>query len=288
MTEIKYGVIDIGSNSVRLMLAENGKSVKKEMATTRLAQGMKDELLNPQSSLRTLKAVLYFADKARAEGADKIVIFATAAVRSAKNGGAFCEEIEKSCGVRVDVLSGETEAKIGVLGALCGKDGAVIDVGGASSEIAVIKGGKFVYSKSLPVGAVTLTERFGQDCGKIRAFLNEVLKSYGDIPAATFYAVGGTATTLAAVSMKLSVYDAEKVDGYVMHTEELSRLTGEICALTVEERKNLAGLQKERADIIHSGALILKGIANFAGIDSVTVRESDNLEGYLKYFSEKV
>lgn len=284
---MKYAVIDVGSNSVRLMLSENGVA-KKEISTTRLAEGKKDDLLNLQSSLRTLKAIKIFVDKARSAGADKILIFATAAVRSAKNGAQFCEDVKKECGVEVDVLSGEREAKTGVFGALNGKDGGVIDIGGASTEIAVVKGGKFVYAKSLPLGAVTLTERFGGNCRAIRDFLCGAVKEYGDIPQTRFYAVGGTATTLAAISLETEVYDAEKVDGYILSDKDVLRLSDMLCALTVEERKRVKGLQKERADIMHAGALILRAVTDYADIRAVTVKDCDNLEGYLAYYTEKL
>ena len=284
---MKYGVIDIGSNSVRLLISENGKGIKKVINTTRLAEGVKDGLLQRQPSLRTLKAVKDYAKAAMKSNADKVLIFATAAVRNAVNGQEFAETVEKECGVKVDVVSGEIEAKLGVLGALNGKDGAVLDIGGGSTEIAVIKGGQCVYSESLPIGAVVLTNKFGQDSAKIREYVKEKVKQYGNIPVANFYCIGGTCTSLAAVSLKLVKYDAEKINGYKLTAEEVSRLSREISALTVDDRKNLVGLQKERADIIHAGAIIFDAVAEYVGVDYFTVSENDNLEGYLIYKTEK-
>ena len=284
---MKYGVIDIGSNSVRLLISENGKSVKKLINTTRLAENKKDGFLSEKPSLRTLNAVLEFVGVAKAENVDKVLIFATAAVRNAVNGRNFALKIERASGVKVDIVSGETEAIIGYKGALSGKDGAVLDIGGGSTEIAVVKGGVCVYTKSLPFGAVILTDTFGQDAGAIREFVKEQVKSYGEIPQAKFYCIGGTCTSLAAVSQKLVVYSAEKVDGYELTADEISRLAGKLSALSVEQRKSLKGLQKERADIIHAGAIILDEVSKYVGAKLFTVSESDNLEGYLSYITEQ-
>lgn len=285
---MRYGVIDIGSNSVRLLISENGKCLQKLMNTARLAENNKDGFLKEEPSLRALKAVSEFVEKAKSERVDKIYVFATAAVRSAVNGKEFADRVLKECGEKVDIVSGEQEAVLGVLGALCGKDGAVLDIGGGSTEIAVCKDGKIVYSKSLPIGAVVLTDKFGQDSDKIYSYCMQVVKEYGDIPESVFYCIGGTCTSLAAVSQKLAVYDRDKVDGYKLTSDEISRLKNEICALSVEKRKLLVGLQKERADIIHAGAIILQAVKEYIKADAFTVSESDNLEGYLYYKTENL
>ena len=284
---MKYGVIDVGSNSVRLLISENGKSIKKSINTTRLAEGKKDGFLSEKPSLRTLNAILDFVSVAKTANVDNIFIFATAAVRNAVNGKEFALDVERASGIKVDVVSGETEAVLGYKGALLGKDGAVLDIGGGSTEIAVVKGGKCVYTKSLPFGAVVLTDRFGQNAAAIRVAFKEQIDAYGEIPQAEFYCIGGTCTSLAAISQKLAVYDAEKVNGYKLTSKEISRLAKTLAVLDVEERKSLAGLQKERADIIHAGAIILDEIAKYVGAKIFTVSESDNLEGYLSYITEK-
>lgn len=287
---MKYGVIDIGSNSVRLLISENGKNLIKTLNVTRLAEGKKDGLLCPQSSLRTLKAVSEYALTARECAVDEIYAFATAAVRNALNGKEFTDRVKEVCGVTVDVLSGELEAEIGLLGALSGKDGAVLDIGGGSTEIAVCKNGVCAYHKSIPVGAVVLTDKFGQDSAQIIGYARRAVRDFGDVPyisQSDKYCIGGTCTSLAAVSLKLDVYDAEKVNGYKFTLSGISRLTQAISALSVSERKGLAGLQKERADIIHAGACIFQAVAEYIGAESFTVSESDNLEGYLKYITEK-
>ena len=284
---MKYGIIDVGSNSVRLLISENGKSLKKLINTTRLAEGKKDGLLNGESSLRTLKAIKEFILLAQENGADKVYIFATAAVRNAKNGAEFAVAVKSECGYELDVVSGEIEAELGILGALNGRDGAVLDIGGGSTEIAVRKNGKLVYTKSIPIGAVVLTDEFGQNAAKILDFARRKVKDFGNVPQSEFYCIGGTCTSLAAVSLKLCEYDGEKVHGYVFTTGELFSLVKEISSLSVIERRNLAGMQKERADIIHAGACIFQAVLEYVGAEKITVSENDNLEGYLAYITEK-
>ena len=281
-------IIDVGSNSVRMLIEKDGIPVSKSIKTTRLGADKKDDFLSEKSSLRTLNGISEFVEEAKKSGADGIFAFATAAVRNAANGKDFAKKVKSLCGIELDVLSGETEAKIGAFGALCGKDGGVIDIGGGSTEIAVIKGGAAIYSVSLPYGAVNLKDKFGQDAAAIKKFMDSEVKKYGDVPKTSFYAIGGTATSLAAISLNLSEYSSEKVNGYKFTKSEIDRVAADICAKTVEERKGYKSLQKERADIIHAGACILRAVTDYIGACEITVSESDNLEGYSMFLAGKL
>ena len=166
---MKYAVVDIGSNSVRLMLWADGTLYKK-LFTTRLAEGMREGVLSEAAMARTAEAVAAcYAEGISQAGAAHTFAFATAAVRSAKNGAAFCARIRAMCGAEIDVVSGETEALLGAYGALGNADGGVVDIGGASTEVYLRKGGKRAFSVSLPVGVVRLKAACGQE--KIRAYL---------------------------------------------------------------------------------------------------------------------
>ena len=278
---MKTAVIDVGSNSVRLMLSENGKTILKKIQTTKLASKMSDGFLDYEAVERTVRAVSFFVNYAKELKVDRILVFATAAVRMAKNRQFFVDKVKESCDVEVDVISGQIESEIGAIGALNGKDGAIIDIGGASSEIAVILAGKIVYAKSLNVGAVTLTDMFGQNKAEIFDFLVEKVKEYGDVKANNVLAIGGTTTTVASVIQKLKVYDATKTDGFIVTKEMLIGLIDKLYSMSVEERKKLDGLQPERAEIIPAGLSILLFIMNKLNINEFTVSEKDNLEGYL-------
>ncbi len=280
---MKFGVIDIGSNSVRLMINKNEKTLYKLVNTTRLAEGMvADKLLKAQSVDRTVSAVYFFVEKAKEERVDELYIFATAAVRSAVNSNDFVNAVKDATGYDVDVISGEMEALIGRLGALSDNDGGIIDVGGASAEVTAVVNGEQVYSKSLDLGAVKIKDICAQDKDLARELINSTITEYGKIPKTTYYGIGGTATSIASMLLELEPYNPEKVDGFSVNIEELEKLVDKLYSLSVEERKQLKGLQPERAEVIAGGALLLLNIMYKIGINSLLVSESDNLEGYLK------
>ena len=285
---MKYGVIDVGSNSVRLMLSENGRTLYKLIETTRLASSLDENgFIDLKAAENTLLAFSSFAERAKEEGVDKLYAFATAAVRKAKNGGEFVKLIYERCGVPVEILSGEQEAEAGFKGALCGKDGGVIDIGVASTEISVVKNGEKVYGKSVNIGAVTLTKTCGENGFLAEKTVKQALKEFGIVPKSSFFAIGGTATSIAAICLKLTKYDPVKVDGFVLEKSELNRLKDKLYSTSVEDRKKIAGLQPQRADIIQSGAAILCGVSDSLGLEKITISEKDNLEGYLLMKTEQ-
>ena len=120
-------------------------------------------LLSQDAMARTCRAIEEFKAYALREGAQSVHCFATAAVRSARNGGDFTSLVREKTGVTVDVISGEEEAAIGLSGALGNADGGIIDIGGGSAELTLRAGGRVTYSKSLDVGAVRLYDLFGRD-----------------------------------------------------------------------------------------------------------------------------
>ncbi|MBE7083596.1 MAG: hypothetical protein E7373_03220 [Clostridiales bacterium] len=276
-----YGVIDVGSNSVRLMISNGLETISKKVKTTRLAEGMSNGYLTANAINKTATAVCEFVSMAKEQAVDEIYIFATAAVRVAVNSKEFLDKVYSLCKMRVDVVSGELEAQLGLLGALSGKDGGIVDVGGASSEVAVIKSGKNVYSKSIKLGAVSLKDTCGQDYLSSKKFVIDKISEYGKVLPSDFYAIGGTATSIASIFLECEPYDPKKINGFKISAKDLSSLTLKLYKMSVQERQKLKGLQPERAEVIAGGALILLEIMNKIGVDYVTVSESDNLEGYL-------
>lgn len=276
-----YGVIDVGSNSVRLMISNGFETISKKVKATRLAEGMSNGYLTTNAINKTATAVCEFVGMAKEQAVDEIYIFATAAVRVAVNSKEFLDKVYSLCKMRVDVVSGELEAQLGLLGALSGKDGGIVDVGGASSEVAVIKSGKNVYSKSVKLGAVSLKDNCGQDYLSSKKFVIDKISEYGKVLPSDFYAIGGTATSIAAIFLECEPYDPKKINGFKISAKDLSSLTLKLYKMSVQERQKLKGLQPERAEVIAGGALILLEIMNKIGVDYVTVSESDNLEGYL-------
>ena len=273
-------VIDIGSNSVRLMLWADGKTILKRLLTTRLGAGIQDRRLNQQSMLRSAEAVSYFYQEAKKAGADEIYAFATAAVRSAENKEEFLNLVKSMCPLTIDVVSGEKEASLAAFGALGNEDGIVIDVGGASSEVVYMKKGEQCYAKSFPIGAVTLLERCRDDEKRTEAYLSELFAELSRMEGKV-YAVGGTATALACLHLALAEYDAERVQNCYLAQKELTQLKSKLFSLSLEERKALVGMEASRADVIAGGASIILQIATKIGAEGIYVSDQDNLEGYL-------
>lgn len=281
---MKIAVIDIGSNSVRLALFADGKTLYKRLASTRLGEGLAvSGRLSDAATERTAQAVAAFAADAAAEKAVNTYVFATAAVRSASNGNVFTRRVKELCGIDVDVVSGEEEAKLGITGALRGKDGGIIDVGGASTEVTLSQGGKTLYSRSVNVGTVRLNDIAGRDKEKLSKLILGKIAEYGTFNASGFnmYGIGGTATTLAAVKHGLKVYDPSVTDGTVLSAGEIYSMAERILQMPVSEVCKMSGMEPNRADVIGGGCLLTYYVMRHFGIDKITVSESDNLEGYL-------
>lgn len=278
----KFAVIDVGSNSVRLMFVADGKILYKEVNTTRLGEGVAEApILRKDAIERSANAVASFYEKAKSEGAQHVAVFATAAVRTAKNRAEFLDRVRELCGLSVEVISGEEEAEIGILGALGNADGAVIDIGGASTEIVVKKGGKLIYKKSVDIGVVRLKDKCGRDKTALEKMAREAAQKYGKIPVKGYiYAIGGTATTLGAQALELSEYSSEKVTGAILPLARVEELADTFLSLSVEEIQKLPCMPKGRADVIAGGAVLFATIMRMYGIEGIMISDRDNLEGY--------
>lgn len=278
----KYAVIDIGSNSVRLMFVANGKVLYKRLNTTRLGEGLANSpRLKAEAIERSATAVAQFYDQAKAEGAERVLAFATAAVRSAENGNEFTEKVKKLRPIDVEVISGETEAEIGVLGALGETDGAVIDMGGASTELVIKKSGKLTYKKSVNIGVVRLKDACDRDKNALVKTAEAAASAYGQVPALPLvHAIGGTATTLAAIKLGLQEYDSNKITGTVITAEELQKLADKLLLTEVEKIAKMPCMPKGRADVIAGGATALAILMQSLRIEKIVVSDRDNLEGY--------
>ena len=286
---LKVAVIDIGSNSCRLMLKTNSDK-QKFLVMTRLAEGKANGYLSDNSINRTVNGVKALFDKALKLGANDIYIFATAAVRNSLNGNVVCDEIKKQTGVGVDVVSGELEAELAVLGALQGRDGGIIDIGGASTEIAFKQANEIVYGVSYKFGCVSLLNDFAGDYSASQGFLQNNLKGVRRVFNGGFVGVGGTITTLAGISLSINEYDASKIQSATLTISKVNELAKELKGLTKDEIISRYPLASKRADIIAYGAQILLSVMQAYGIDEIKVSDSDNLEGYLEYLTrdEKV
>ena len=280
----KIAVIDIGSNSVRLMIKEKVGVNQKLLNTTRLAENLSlTGFLSDSAISRTAKAVEEFFALAKQKGAAEIFVFATEAVRAAKNGNDFVETL-KNRGIEVNVISGEREAEIGYLGAAGDKKSAtVFDIGGASVEIVCGCGGKILKKKSLPLGLVRLRDLLGSAESDIEAYVQEKIPQFGAFEKQdVLIGIGGTATAIAAMLSGETVYTAEKIHGMKITASQVLNLKRKI----FDEYKN-ENLEKVypiisplRAEIIAHGVIVTEYIMRHLGFEEFVVSETDNMEGY--------
>lgn len=279
-------VIDIGSNSVRLMLDKERHDLHiKETLTTRLGEGLSDSkrIKEPNMSL-TVAAVRELYNQARAEGADTFYIFATEAVRCAENGKVFLEKAEAEIGQKIDLIDGKMEAEIGYIGATKGLKGrlGVIDAGGASTELVIGTDDAIEAWESVGIGAVRLRDEAGADIDRMRRIVYPLLDRAPDLSRAeTVIAIGGTATALAAADLNLQAYAPILVHRHRVTRERLSELVTGFSAGEIPLR--YPSVSPARAQIILQGAVLYECIMEKYKLTSFIASETDNCDGYLLY-----
>ncbi len=271
-------IIDVGSNSVRLLF--NGK---KYMENTQLAENlMNSGVICDAAAERTRNAVKSFVGFAKNGGAENVYAFATEAVRAAKNGKEFAESLLKT-GAKVEILPSRQEAETGFCGAYPGEGTvAVLDIGGASSELAVGDRNGLRYAHSLPLGSVRLKD-YAPCAEKQATYAAERVREYGEVPEFDkLIAIGGTLSQLCAVMKELDPYDPEKVHNTVMTKDDVKAAVEKILAVPVEERTKIKGLHPKKILVAPAGGILALAIMDYLKITRLTVSEKDNLEGYAK------
>lgn len=282
---MKYAIIDIGSNSVRLMISQDLVTIEKQIETTALGQGLqKTHCLSQEAMARTRDAIVGFEKYAREIGCENFLCFATEAVRSASNGLEFVKMLA-SDDIHVDVIAGDMEARLGFFGAYTQDVCCVVDIGGASTELSVGHGNDVLYSKSLPIGLVRIKDACGENIAEIEKYVVSIVREFGQLPPFDhFLGIGGTPTSFVAIINKLAVYDRNFVDMKTISREDILKSTMIIGALNMEARLEVDGLHPKRRDVIVGGGILLASIMQYIGVENITARESDNLEGYLKHY----
>ena len=293
------GVIDIGTNSCRLFIAElentsEGKKIKRELVKdveiVKLGEGVnKTHNLNPEAIKRTLDCLKKYKEKASSYGVENIRAFATSAVRDAENREVFLQEVSK-LGIKIECISGKTEATLNFLGnSLVFKERIlVVDIGGGSTEFTLGKDKTIDFIQSINIGAVRATEKFFSDndyseekIEKCKAWIRKNLEILKTIKDRDFKLTGvaGTATTQISVRDKMKIYDSSKVHMATLTLDELKENLSLFLSKNFEERKKIVGLEEKRADVIIAGTLILLTILEELNQDKIIISESDNLSG---------
>lgn len=278
--------IDIGSNSVRLMLCRGDAVTPKSVCTTSLADGLAlSGRINENAAIRTRAAVARFVAEARESGAEKIYVFGTEAMRSASNGGDFALSVFRMTGIMPEIVSGETEARLGLMGALDPRrpkrEICVVDVGGASVEIVRGSAREISYARSLPLGMVRLIDIAGPDRTAVERYVASRIREYGEVGfRGDLVGIGGTATSLAAIDLGLTAYDPFAVHGHFLSLAAMRKLIDRIFA-SPDRVRDFPCIGEKRARVIGHGAIVLAAVTEYIGADGLTVSERDNLEGYI-------
>lgn len=299
---MRVAAIDIGTNSIRLLKAEivDGKLISgpKELNMTRIGEGVNETgMLSEAGMKRSVEALVDFEEKAKAWGAEHIYALATSAVRDAGNREVFLKRVKDACGLEIEVISGEHEARIGFLGVLAGLDSIedkilVIDVGGGSTELIVGDAGGINFAHSANVGAVRMTGKHIQSDpissdeyeavkNDIAGITQDVLRELSKHTITKAVGIGGTATTLGAMKLEMEVYDRYKIQNSHVSIGDIEAINEKLKELTVLQRQKIKGLQPKRADIILAGSMVIEHVLNDLEISEMYISDFDNLEGCL-------
>nr|WP_312985662.1 Ppx/GppA phosphatase family protein [Clostridioides sp.] len=306
---MKLAAIDIGTNSMRLLVAEvvrgNIVNRKKFVNTTRIGEGVdKTGFILEEAITRNIEALSEFKKICLKEGCEKIFCMGTSALRDSMNSEEFITRAKKEAEIDVEILSGDDEANLGLIGVIEGLNGdrnvLVVDIGGGSTEFTVGDKSGIKYNKSENIGALRMTEKFlkedpidNNEFGKLENFVEkEIADTIDDIRSMMdindLVGIGGTITSLSAINQKLEVYSMEKIHNSKICIKNVEQILQNLKEIPLSDKKKLAGLQKKRADIITAGVGILKIIMEKLEIEEITVSEYDNLEGLICQKSKKL
>jgi exopolyphosphatase/guanosine-5'-triphosphate,3'-diphosphate pyrophosphatase len=293
---MRVATIDIGTNTVLLLVAEDrdGELVPlDELATiTRLGEGVdKSRTLAPAAIERTNACLARYAETVRARNVDRIDVVGTSAMRDAHGGAEVATRVKELFGVAARVIAGEEEARVSFAGAVSGlaPEGAVtiFDIGGGSTEVVtgtLGEGGRtkaIAFAESFDVGSVRLTERYvksdppsAPDRDAAYRFARETFARVPPLASAELpVGVAGTVTTIAAVALGMTTYDAGRVHGHVLETKELRAVVERLASLPLDERRHVPGLEPKRADVVVAGGLVALALLDHWGAKGVRVSD---------------
>jgi len=292
--------IDMGSNTVRMLVAEiTVNRIQKALCyqhyITRLGQGLHNtNLLSQEAMSRTTQAIQLFKQHIQSLGVMEICATATSAVRQAKNGRFFLQQLKKETGIEVQLISEQCEAELclhGIMTVFPQSDFLLFDIGGGSTEFSRVKNQQLLDTQSYPLGVVEITEKLCQsdpptpfDYDRMTQNINTTLHRVEQGWTKKFhpkYLVGtaGTVTTLAALHLQLTTYDAQKVNGQRISFKVLQQLKHNLYALNYQQRCALPALEKGRADLIIAGIAIVEQIMKRWQYPSFICVDAGLLEG---------
>jgi exopolyphosphatase / guanosine-5'-triphosphate,3'-diphosphate pyrophosphatase len=294
----RVAVVDIGSNSTRLLIADvdGGVAVRERQSrVTRLGRGVD---LSGQLSAEAIEAacaaIADYVEVCREYDVDRVAAIATSAVRDASNGSAFVAELRERFALSARVLDGEEEACLTYRGATAEQPPSiptlVIDIGGGSTEMIVGTATEIAFHTSLQAGVVRHTERHISGdpptavelealAGDIRTLIEKALAGHDEPRALAGIAVAGTPTSLAAVELGLEPYDPTRVHSHPLSLETVQRLLSRFASAPLAERAAIPGMHPDRAPTIIAGCVILIEALRAFGLEQIQASEHDILYG---------
>lgn len=292
---MRVAAIDIGTNTVRLLIADKTRSglsdVERRLEVVGLGSGVDATgVLSEEAIERTLAALRGFADSVAEHDVSRVRAVATSATRDAGNAPDFLDRATRALGVRPEVISGDEEARLSYTGAMAGSSAAgsaiVIDVGGGSTEFVAGEGEEVVYSVSVNLGSVRLSDRVLQDrpvdevrLAEARRHAAAHFRALGLVDVDRVIGVAGTFTSLAGIHLGRPQYDRELVHGHTLTQIDLDDMVEAIAPLPIDEIEALPSLHPKRAPVILGGAIVAAEALRATGHAKAVVSESDLLDG---------
>jgi len=272
----RYAAIDVGTNTILLLIAEQGADGRLHTifdveTTTRLGQGLaKTGEINARAKEKSIHVIQRYLSLCRNEGVTEIVAAGTSALRDARNRWDFVRRVRRRCGLEVEIISGEEEARLSYLAVARDRKWSsgtlvIVDIGGGSTEWIYGDGSDQVLVFSEDIGSVRLTEQFltsdPAEEREYQAMASHVRNAVNNIPPAggdaTLVGIGGTITTLCSVKQGLKEFDPSRIHHGLLTLEDIQAQIQQLRTLPLKEREAIAGLPSERADVILAGATIL-------------------------------
>jgi exopolyphosphatase/guanosine-5'-triphosphate,3'-diphosphate pyrophosphatase len=295
----RVAVVDIGSNSTRLLIAEvdGGRvvEVERQSRVTRLGRGVDlSGQLSGEAIEAACEAIADYVALCREAGVERIEAIATSAVRDASNGSAFVAELRERFALSARVLDGEEEARLTYLGATSehspSEPTLVVDIGGGSTELIVGTGEEIAFHASLQAGVVRHSERHISNdppaaselealAADVRALIEGATADQPGARAKAGIAVAGTPTSLASIELGLEPYDPKQVHGHTLTLTSIQRLLSQLASAPLSKRVQITGMHPDRAPNIVAGIVILVETIRAFGLERIVVSEHDILYG---------
>jgi len=287
----RIGIIDIGSNSIRLVIYDQQKrapvSIYNEKVMCALGKGLSTSgVLNPDGVQMARTALRRFITMGRNMGITSLYTIATAAMRDAKDGSEFARYLENTYDIEVDIISGEHEARLGAYGvcsAMYKPSGITGDLGGGSLELVHVEDGEIGEHTSLPLGSLRMVDESKGDRDKLKKIIDKRFRELTwleDHPAENFYAVGGSFRALARIFMAANNYPLRILHEYKVGAKEFQRFVRDIGDMATDKIEKMPGA-KGRSNALPGAAIVLDRIIDTASLSHVIFSASGIREGYL-------